>query len=110
MNFKGSKNVDKSEGFGLNDQRGKITGLAANLPIILENFNDKCDNSFDNFKSLDISKFSINSNDFSFEYSKKVQSQHKKGSHNCIPKNSSYKGINDYKSASRRRQGDIRKQ
>ena len=76
MNLKTSKNADKDGGLGANEQRGKIAGLGANLPIILENFNDKCDNSFDNFKSLDISRFSINSNDFSFEYSKKVRQQH----------------------------------
>ena len=66
MNFK-PENIDKGEKLNLQDQRVRPTTLAANLPIILENFNDRCDNSFDNFKSLDVSKFSINSNDFSFE-------------------------------------------
>lgn len=63
---KSDDNTDRNTGPDLQD---RTQGLGSNLPIILENFNDKCDNSFDNFKSLDISKFSINSNDFSFEYS-----------------------------------------
>ena len=69
MNFKPTKSVDKSDAESRGELGGTLQGLGANLPIILENFNDRCDNSFDNFKSLDISKFSINSNDFSFEYS-----------------------------------------
>lgn len=40
----------------------------SNLPIILENFNEKVDKSFDNFKSLDISKFSMASGDFKIEF------------------------------------------
>lgn len=67
MNLRQSKSVEKVEKPDAGDIKSKHRGLLGNLPIILENFNDKCDNSFDNFKSLDISKFSINSNDFSFE-------------------------------------------
>lgn len=40
----------------------------SNLPVILENFNEKVDKSFDNFKSLDISKFSMTSGDFKIDF------------------------------------------
>lgn len=69
MSFKPTKSWDKSDQNDPPELPSHVQGLSSNLPIILENFNDRCDNSFDNFKSLDISKFSINSNDFSFEYS-----------------------------------------
>ena len=57
-----------------NNKQKKISdNLSSNLPIILENFNDKLDKSADNFKSLDISKFSMTSGDFKFELFKKTE-------------------------------------